>query len=150
MLIISQLPKFSRLGVLPVYFLIGLTTAIVIAGAVFGTLIPQMTAIVNLFDPVEWYAVPGETWFKVADAVVMLIGIIGVLSVFYFGRKTKQVSDEDTTKKPIIFEMAGKVGQVFIGITLGAIFAGVFSSALWALIDRLSFTSTFIKGLFGG
>jgi hypothetical protein len=31
------------------------------------------------------------------------------------------------------------VGQVFIAITLGAIFAGVFASALAALIERLSF-----------
>jgi hypothetical protein len=39
---------------------------------------------------------------------------------------------------------------VFIGITLGAIFAGVFSSALWAMIDRVMSIFTWIQRLMGG
>jgi hypothetical protein len=150
LLIISQIPRFSYLGVVPLSFLLGVTAAIVIGGAVFGTLLPQIMAIIGGFDPVSWYAVPEQTWFKIVDAVVMLVGVIGVLSFFHFGQRKKQRVDEDKTQRPRIFEGMGKVGQVFIGITLGAIFAGVFSSALWALIDRLSFARTFFMGLFGG
>jgi hypothetical protein len=41
------------------------------------------------------------------------------------------------------------IGQIFIGISLGAIFAGVYSSALTALIDRVSSMWNVIHGLFG-
>jgi hypothetical protein len=150
LLIISQIPKYSNLGIIPVSFLIGVTAAIVIGGAVFGTLIPQISAIVDRFDPAAWSAAPEQTWFLVVDAVVMLVGVIGVLSFFYFGRQKIKFPDDDKTKRPRFFEGMGKIGQVFIGITLGAIFAGIFSSTLWALIDRLSFGSELIKGLFGG
>ena len=150
LLIISQFQKFSKLGIIPVSFLIGVTTAIVIGGAVFGTLIPQISTIVERFEPSTWAAAPEQTGFLVLDAVVMLVGVIGVLSFFYFGRRKIEFPDDDKTKRPRFFEGMGKIGQVFIGVTLGAIFAGIFSSTLWALIDRLSFASDLIKGLFGG
>ena len=150
LLVISQIPRFSYLGAVPLSFLLGATAAIVIGGAVFGTLLPQIITIVGRFDPATWYAVPEQTWFKIVDAVVMLVGVVAVLSFFHFGRRKKQYSDDDKTQRPRIIESMSKIGQVFIGITLGAIFAGVFSSALWALIDRITFARTFFMGLFGG
>jgi hypothetical protein len=49
----------------------------------------------------------------------------------------------------VIFEGLSKIGQIFIGITLGAVFAGVFSSALLALIDRILIMGQFITNLIG-
>ncbi len=42
------------------------------------------------------------------------------------------------------------VGQIFIAITLGVIFAGVFSASLTALIERLHFIGEFILPLLTG
>jgi len=42
------------------------------------------------------------------------------------------------------------ISEVFIGLALGTVFAGVFSSALLALIDRLLFIGEFIAQLKGG
>jgi hypothetical protein len=36
-----------------------------------------------------------------------------------------------------VVEFLAQVGRVFIAITLGALFAGVFSAALAALIERM-------------
>ena len=53
-------------------------------------------------------------------------------------------------ERPFILESLSKVGQVFIGISLGALFAGVFSTALLALINRLIFMAQFVMGLLEG
>jgi hypothetical protein len=45
--------------------------------------------------------------------------------------------------------MIAWVGRIFIGITLGVVFAGVYAAALTAMIDRVSSLVVFIKTLFG-
>ena len=150
MLLLSRIPKLSRLGVIPLAFLIGLTAAMAVGGAVFGTLIPQAQDVINGFDPNVWYAVHEETWLRIADGVVMLLGTIGTLSFFFFGRKWKNNGIKGEEKRPRVFQLLSKVGQVFIGITLGTVFAGVFSTALLALIDRVFVIGEFIRHLFWG
>ena len=111
-------------------------------------MIPQSRAIIDSFDPDNFSAADGGfSGLKIVDAVVMLVGTIGTLSYFYFGRKRKPEMETDLMKRPIIFEVFSKVGQVFIGITLGAVFAGIFSSTLLALIDRILFIGQFITNL---
>jgi len=78
----------------------------------------------------------------------MLVGTVATLSYFHFGRKRKSTIEEEMEKRPAILEGLSKVGQVFIGISLGAVFAGVFSSSLLALIDRILFIGQFITNLF--
>lgn len=151
LLIISQFPKLTGAGRIPLAFLAGLTAAITIGGAVFGTMIPQIRSVVNSFDPAVWYAAPGRPWMRIVEAGLMLIGVIGSLSYFHFGRRFKHIpgsSNDDT--RPRLFEALSKVGQVFIGVALGAVFAGIFSSALLAMIDRVWLIGYWINYWFGG
>jgi CBS domain containing-hemolysin-like protein len=150
LLLISQFPRFSRLGRIPWAFLLGITAALTVGGSVFGTLVPQFSAVVAAFDLQDWFAVPDQTWLRVVEASVMLIGVITTLSTFHFGRKRKIEDGEGETQRPAIFEGMSKVGQVFIGVTLGAIFSSIFSSSLLALIDRLVSISQLVGNLFGG
>jgi hypothetical protein len=46
--------------------------------------------------------------------------------------------------RPVFLEGIGSIGQIFIGITFGALFVGLFSSALIALISSLSEIIDFI------
>ena len=150
LLILGQFPRFSGFSKFPLAFLLGLTAAVVIGGAIFGTLTTQIRAVVNAFDHNEWYAQQDQVWVKILDAVMMLLGTVGVLAYFHFGKKLKPQNAKDHHKRPALFEGLGKIGEVFVGITLGAIFAGVFSSALWALIDRVISIFTWIQRLPGG
>lgn len=150
LLVTSQFPRLSGTGRVPLAFLAGLTAAIAIGGAVFGTIIPQMRAVVAAFDPLAWYQVPDYSWLRILDAVVMLIGVVGTLSYFYFGRSRRQAADVPGNTRPRTFEVLGKLGEVFIGIALGAVFAGIFSTALLAMIDRILFISQFVTRLWGG
>lgn len=150
LLMIGQIPKFSSIARIPLAFLAGLIAAIAMGGAVFGTLIPQAQAVIDGFDPALWYAVPKQTWLRIADAAVMLLGTVSVLSYFHFGGKLKPKKNDDEQKRPAVLEGLSKVGQVFLGITLGAVFARVFSTALLALIDRIAFLGKAIQKLMGG
>jgi hypothetical protein len=150
LLLLSQIPKVAGLGSIPLAFLIGLTAAIAIGGAVFGTLIPQAKSLVDAFDPAFWHEAGKRPWLRILDSALMLIGIVSTLSFFHFGRKWRIDKNEEMLERPRIFEVLSKVGQIFIGISLGAVFAGIFSSALMALIDRIMFIADFISGLFGG
>jgi len=150
LLILSQFSSLKGLGSIPLAYLAGLSAAIAVGGAVFGTLLPQSRAVIDAFDRGNWSSPSIPAWRILLNALVMLIGTLSTLSFFYFGRKWKSDPDADPTQRPFIFHILGKIGQVFIGITLGAVFAGVFSSALIALIGRISFVSRFITQFFGG
>ena len=54
-----------------------------------------------------------------------------------------------TGKRDIVTNVIAVVGQVFIAITLGTLFAGVFSAALTALVDRIESLLLFIFQFFG-
>jgi hypothetical protein len=65
---------------------------------------------------------------------------------FYFGAKVRPNLPPQRSR---LVEVLAQIGQIFIGITLGALFAGVYSAALAALIERVSTIWTFIKPLLG-
>lgn len=150
LLIIGQIPRLALASRIPLAYLAGLSTAIAIGGAVFGTLIPQANAVINAFDPVVIYQAPEQVWLRILDAVVMLLGVVGTLSYFHFGRKLKPDKNDDGKKRPLALQGLSKVGEVFMGITLGAVFAGVFSTALLALIDRLLAIGEIVTQFLGG
>lgn len=150
LLTLSQFSRFSGAGRIPLAFLSGVTAAIVIGGAVFGTMIPQVRSVVNAFDPAGWYAMPGLPWLRILEAVLMLIGVVATLSYFHFGRRRQKSEDHLETARPRVFEAMSKVGEVFMGVALGAVFTGIFSTALLAMIDRLLFIGEFVIQLLGG
>lgn len=149
LLVLSQFPRLAGAGRIPLAFLAGVTAAIAIGGAVFGTMIPQVRTVVNAFDTAGWYAEPGLPWMRILEAVLMLIGVVGTLGYFHFGRRRGE-QDREETVRPRFFEVMAKVGELFIGIALGAVFAGIFSTTLLAMIDRLLFIGAFVTRLIGG
>jgi hypothetical protein len=150
LLVLGQIPRFAGIGSIPLAYLAGLSAAIAIGGALFGTLIPQSRTIIEAFNPANWYEEPQLASFRIIEAVIMLLGTLGTLAYFHFGRKRNSENEVEKSERPLIFEAWSKVGQVFIGIALGAVFAGLFSSALMALIDRIIAISETISLLFRG
>jgi hypothetical protein len=150
LLLLGQIPRLSPAAWVPLAYLLGLTAAVTIGGAVFGTLIPQSRALIETFNANTWYAVPSQTWLRILDAVVMLLGVVGTLSFFHFGRRLKIRQPEEDQKRPKVLQGLSKVGEVFLGITLGTVFAGIFSTALLALIDRMIVIGESVTRLLGG
>jgi hypothetical protein len=76
----------------------------------------------------------------------MLGGTVFTLASFHFS--AGRAADGTPKRHPIIEGIAW-VGRLFIAITLGVLFAGVYVSALTAMIERLNFAINFIRQLAG-
>jgi uncharacterized membrane protein len=61
--------------------------------------------------------------------------VITSLAYFHFGARPQA---DGSMRRMGLIEIIAWVGRIFIGITLGAIFAGVYAAALTALIERIS------------
>ena len=66
----------------------------------------------------------------------MLVGTIATLVYFSFGAKN---TSQKSTKRGWISSVFAWIGQFFIAITLGAVFAGVLTTAITALVERSDF-----------
>ncbi len=135
-------PRLAVIGNLPVAFLTGASAAVVVGGAVTGTLINQIGATIHLFNLSEPTAEPG---LRLLEGILTLTGAVTTLAYFQFSARTRA---DQSIRRSAIVEAAAAVGQVFIGITLGALFAGIFTSALSALIDRVGFLKDVLISLF--
>lgn len=138
LLLFKLSPHTAGLGSPSMALLVGVGAAVVVGGAVMGTIFPQTRASMNAFNLVS----AGQTWPKqLFDGVVMLIGTVTTLVYFHYGAKA-------TTSGPqrgkLINGLAW-IGQIFIAITFGVLFSGVFMAALTALIERLYFMVTFLS-----
>ncbi len=137
-------PRTSGMGNPVVAYLVGVAAAVAIGGAVLGTLIPQTQASINVMNTSNAGANLAERLFFGA---LMLIGTVTTLVYFHFGAKPTPAGPQRNK----IVRVLGAIGQVFIAITLGVLFAGVFMASLTALIERISSLSDLfirIKALF--
>jgi hypothetical protein len=146
LLLLTKLtPRLARAGNISMAYLIGVGAAVMIGGLVMGSLLPQVIATVNLFDLKSGAATSGLV-LQLVDAIFILVGTITTLMFFYFGARVRPNLPPQRSR---LVEVLAQIGQVFIGITLGALFAGVYSAALAALIERVSSIWNFIKPLLG-
>jgi hypothetical protein len=125
--------RFEWMGRPVVALLVGVGTASAVAGAVLGTLFPQVLAVAGLFDLRNSSGL-GDTASNLLTAVFVLLGTIVTLVYFQF---TLFGKNKTSGKRGWFVNFVALLGQVFIAITLGAIFAGVLAAALTALVDRV-------------
>ncbi len=125
-------------------FLVGVGAATAIGGAVMGTLIPQVDASINAFDWQTLQASNANFWFQIFNGVILLFGTIATLAYFNF---TGSARPGQTGRFQSLLDLIRPIGQVFIAITFGFLFAGVYAATLVALIERLNFLIEFIRPL---
>ncbi len=137
--------KSKNLARLPLAILIGVGSAVLISGILLGTLLPQIVSVVDRFDfSMTAVGASDVPWMRVVDALIILIGVITTLIYFYNNGRN---ATEKPQKLDGFLRVLGKAGQVFIGVTLGALFAGVYAAALTALIERAATIWDFIRSL---
>jgi hypothetical protein len=128
--------RFSRLGNPIMAFLVGVGAAAAVGGAVLGTLFPQVGASANVFDMQAARQSGINPALFMFNGLVLLVGTISTLLYFHFGARPRP--NGPPQRNPLIERMA-LLGQGFIAVTFGVLFAGVYSAALAALIERLDF-----------
>jgi hypothetical protein len=134
-------PRTAALGSPSLAIIIGVGAAVAVGGALLGTLFPQTMAVVNEFDlPAlsngwgKWLGVFGE-------ASLMLVGTVSTLVYFQFSAKP----GPGTPQRGKLVNAISLVGQVFVAITFGVLFAGALAAALTALIERIDFLVGFMS-----
>ncbi len=146
-LIAKLFPRFSSLGNIPMGYIVGVAAAVVIGGAVLGTLFGQGQASINMFSLSASLASP-DGMLQALGATFILIGTVCTLAYFNFGAVTRpSVSASEPPHRAPVVELLARIGQIFIAITLGALFAGIFAASITALIERLDFIKTAILHL---
>ena len=137
-------PRISWLGNFAMAVLVGVGAATAVGGALIGTLLPQAEAAMNMFDP----SAPGGGSFfaRLFQGGVMLIGTVLTLASFHY---TLGRAADGAAKSNRILDGVAWAGRLFLAITLGVLFAGVYMAALTAMIERLSSLINFTRQLIG-
>jgi len=152
LLAMKLFPKTARIGNPAVGLLVGVGAAVAVGGAIQGTLIPQVLAAGDFFAPslmqqsFQAGAMREGTGYLIRGLAI-LIGTVATLAHFHFGAKP---APNQIPQRHRFIEVISKVGQVFISVTFGVIFAGIFSASLTALVERLSFVYQFIQLFISG
>lgn len=144
-LLAKLLPRIAWVGNFAMAVLVGVGAAAALGGAVLGTLLPQARAAIDAFD-FRSATTGAQALGGLFSATVMLAGTTVTLASFHFSASR---APDGTVKRNRILEVIGWAGRIFIAITLGVLFAGVYMAALTAMIERLSSIINFIRGLIG-
>lgn len=124
-------------------FLFGVGGALAIAGAMLGTLGPQIGATWVSLNPAHY---DSSGAMVVVNGALIILGTIGTLLYFYYREPA-----ESRTGGVITFTRKawGKIGYWFILIALGAIFGNTVLARFSLLVERMRFLLDMI-GLPGG
>ena len=130
--------RLTQLGIPTMALLVGVSAAVAVGGAVTGTLFPQIGATINMFDT---HSATSAAQFAemLINGAWILAGVTTTLVYFHFGART---ASDGSVRRFALIELIAFVGSIFLAITLCVLFAGVYSAALTALIDRFHFFGT--------
>ena len=137
-------PRLARWGNVSMAYLVGVGAAVAIGGALMGTLFPQVGATINLFDLQFGQASGSSILFQFVNGSIILVGVLVTMAYFHFGISP---GSDQPSQRPVWIEWMARIGKGFIAIAFGVLFAGVYSAALMALVERLYFIVEFLKTL---
>ena len=148
LLLLKLSPHTAPWGNLTMGFVMGVGSAVAVSGAVLGTLLPQVSATALSLRPGAQVLVsPGQN-----DMTNLLAGIVlvagTITSLLYFHFSAQRMRDE-TTQRPSWVRLSAQVGQVFLMITFGSLFAGALVASLSVLTARVQFYLDWLSQWFG-
>jgi hypothetical protein len=135
----NSFPRISRIGNLASALMVGVGAAVGVSGAIRGTLVPQISAAGDFFSVASY---EGNAFRALIWGSFALVGTITSLAYFHFSARAVP---NQIPKRARWIEIVSVVGQGFISIALGVVFAGVYSAALLALIERFNFITEIIN-----
>lgn len=129
----SRLARFGNLGIA---FIIGVGAAVTLVGAITGTLIPLARAT----------AAEGRNTSDgraLLDAVIIVIGVVSSLVYFQYLARRGPLGQPERARA---VRAISAVGQGFIVVTLGAMYAAAILTSLTIFSERVAFILTRING----
>lgn len=135
----------NALGSLALAFVLGVGAGLALGGALFGTLLPQTSAVANIsLNPTHYPDTENEVGLVIwLNNIIVVLGTIGTFFYFTFAVRSEGVLGG--LRESFVRFWAG-MGRLMLIFTLGALFANTVSSRVALLVSRLQF----LMGLFGG
>ncbi|MGD8815249.1 MAG: hypothetical protein PVI78_12325 [Anaerolineales bacterium] len=140
-------PVTAKVGSIPMALLVGVGAAVVVGGAITGTLLPQSRAAMLSLRMSETTSNLGES--SLEHSINALILLVGTLSTLIYFRFTTYAKDDTRQSLGRPMAILRTVGRVFIGITFGAMYAGALMAAIIALAERTQFLGNVISSILG-
>ncbi len=141
LLLLKLSPRLSQLGSPAMALLVGVGAAVAVGGTVLGTLFGQVKGALSFFDPIA--GASGSMALRIVEGIIFLVGTLATLAYFHFGARERRKGEG----RRRLATISVVLGKVFIAITLGAVFAGVLTAAITALIERSDFIITTIMSM---
>jgi hypothetical protein len=116
---------------------------VAVGGALTGTLLPQIAATAVSLSPVRQS--PGGVVLDLEGALsnaIVLVGTVTTLAYFHFGARPRA---GEAPARPVWVVPFARVGEIFLAVAFGALYAGALAASLTALIDR----TVFLQQIFG-
>lgn len=127
--------RSNAISAIPLAIIVGAGAAVMLTGAILGTLIPQSISTIQINSQNSGFI----------TGIILFIGTLTSILYFQFSSKT----DIKITKNQLQWlQILKNIGGGFISISLGAIFAGIILSAILALISRFNFIVDFLTSVF--
>jgi hypothetical protein len=131
LLLFKSSPHVGAIGNLAIAVLIGIGTAVAIVGAVSGTLIPLTSNAAASAD---------------GNMLNMIIAVIGVIcSLMYFQYLARRTRTGAVVRGPLN-KLLSSIGQGFIVVTLGALYAAAILTSLTIFSERIAYLLTRVSG----
>lgn len=150
-LLLKLSPRLSRFGSFPVALLVGVGAAVVVGGSITGTLVPQSLAAANTLSPATAFPTAGEPladWLeRLISALLMILATISVLIYFRFSAQRELTGG---ARRSRIAEVIAYLGQVFIAVTFGVMYAGALMATIVVLAQRFQFLKDVVTRIVGG
>lgn len=136
LLIVRKLPpSLTWLNKVPVAYLFGVGAALAMGGALSGTIVPQISAMLLSLAPNTWGT--GRAGLELTFYQgLLLVSTLGTLLYFYF---TTEKGSPMPSFWVRISRLWGGFGKWIIFITFGAIFGSTVMSRITLLLGRLQF-----------
>ncbi len=148
LLLLKLSPSTARYGSLPVALLVGVGAAVVVGGAITGTLLPQTVAAMDTLSPGAVSPQTGETGLeRMANVSILLIGTVSTLLYFRF---TARRTETGEARRNRLLAPLAMVGRWFIALTFGVMYAGALAATLVIFSERVQFLVDFVLDLFSG
>ena len=140
----AQGSAVNSVGNITLAFVLGVGAALAIGGVLFGTLVPQTSAMMEIsLNPNDYPDTESEVGLVVwLNNIIIVLGTLGTF--FYFTFAVRAQGLLGGIREGFVRFWAG-MGRLMIIFTLGALFANTVSARVALLVSRLQFLAGFIE-----
>jgi hypothetical protein len=131
LLLLKTTPRLGRVGNIAIAFIIGVGTAVALVGTITGTLLPLASSTGS------------SVHVDVLNGFLIFLGVASTLIYFQYLARRKPNGD---IQRGLVVRIIGGMGQAFIVVTLGAIYAGAILTSLTIFSERIGFILARITG----